>query len=348
MLGAVLALVLLIGFIAGFVRGFVRVHTWAGEYLVSSLLTLTVSVILNKLGVPVIAAGAVTVVVAIALLLLCMWLSNIFKSLIQKSFDKRDEDLSNYGGVGVFNRIWGGVVVAIKAVTILLFIVVPALIVLDFAQISALQPILSPVYDSAFWYALKPVAFDLIVLGVMNLAIRHGFSKGVVTSLWTLLVLAFIVGAGILSYHLVFNSGLFNSAAAALTSKVVGWVGDIEMLKNITEVIARVIITVGLFALLFIVIIVVAFFMSRVISFARFSDGFYVADGILGAIVLLLLAVALMLFLGYLIQPLYGLDFMQPLDSYFQPGAVSSYFYKNNLLVEMGVPVLIPIRDWLS
>lgn len=346
--GAILALLVLIGFLVGFFKGFVNVQTWAAEYIVSALLTISISAILNKLGVSTIVAGAITIICAVALLLGFIGLFKLFKKLFNKSFERCDDNLQNYGVVGVLNRIFGGIVLAIKAVTIFLIIVVPVFIVLDFANISALQSILNPVYNSAFWYALKPIAFDMIIIGIMNIAIRHGFSNGVLTSLWALLVFAFIVGAGFLAYHLAFRSGLFDGASAALSAKVSGWFGDIQFLKNISELIAKIIITVGLFLLLLIVVIVVSFFTSRVISFARLSDGFYIVDGVLGAIVLLLITVAVMLFLGYLIQPLYGMEFMKPFDGYFRSGAVANYFYGNNLLIEAGAPVLIPIRDWLS
>lgn len=347
-IGAVLALLVLIGLIVGLCRGLTKVNTWAGEYVVSAILTILVSTLLTKLKVIPIIAGALTVVCAVVLLLACMGLSKLIKSLIQKSFDRRDDDFRTYGGVGVINRIFGGFTVAIKAVTISLFVLVPVLIVLDFAHISAIESTLAPVYESAFWYALKPVAFDLLILGVINLAIRHGFSKGILTSLWSLFVFALIVGAGFLAYHLVFRTGLFASAASAFAGHL-GSLGDkVPFISNYLEIIAKAIIVLGLFLLLLIVILVASFFMTRVIDFARLSNGLYIVDGIFGAIVLLIIAVAVMMFIGYLIQPLYGMEFMQPFDSYFKTGAVANYFYKNNMLIESGVPVLIPIKSWLS
>lgn len=347
-LGAVLALFVLIGFIAGLVKGYVKSLTWASEYVISALLTIVVSSALSKAGLPAYVVGAVAIGCAVILLLLCMGLCKMVKSIIQKSFKKRDEQFRRYGAAGVLNRLFGALTGAINAFAKFMMIVVPVLIVLEFAQISGLESTLSSVYESAFWYALKPVAFDLIIIGVMNLAIRHGFSKGIITSLWSLIVFALIVGAGFLSYHLVFGTETFSNASAALAEKVSGWFGNVEMLANLADTLAQWFITVGMFLLLLIVVLVTSFFMSRIISFSRLSDGFYIVDGIFGAIVALIIAVAVMLFIGYLIQPLYGLDFMQSFDSYFQSGYVAKYFYGNNLLTEMGMPVLLPLNEWLS
>lgn len=346
-IGAVLALFILLGFIIGLVKGFTRVHTWAVEYLVSAMLTIAISKMLDNAEVPVVVAGSVTIVVAALLLLGCMGLFKLIKSLIEKSIDKRNEQSRSHGGVGVLNRFFGALALAIKAFTIFMIVLVPVLTVLEIAQIKVLEGTVANLCESAFWYALKPVAFDLIVIGIIHLTIRHGFSHGISSSLWSLIVIALIVGAGFLSYHIVFRTETFANATSALAENVNGWF-QFETLKNLTESIAQWIITVGLFLALLIVILVVSFFMSRAISFARLGTGFYVVDGIIGSLVALAISVAVMLFIGYIISPLYGLDFMQHFDAYFESGTVARYFYNNNLLIEEGVPVLIPLNEWLT
>ena len=346
-LGAVLALLILLGFIIGLVKGFTRVHTWAVEYVVSAMLTIAVSQILDVAGVPVVVAGSVTIVVAALLLLGCMGLFKLIKSLIQKSIDRCDEQFRKYGAVGVLNRLFGALALAVKAFIICIIFLMPVLIVLESAQIKALEEVVSSVCESAFWYALKPVAFDLIVIGVINLAIRIGFSQGISSSLWSLIVIALVVGAGFLSYHLVFNTGTFSNATSALAETVQGW-SQLDVIKNISQSIAQWILTVGLTLLLLIVIFVASFFMSKAISFARLGTGFYVVDGVIGSFVALVISVAVMLFIGYVMSPLYGLDFMQRFDSFFEFSTVAKYFYNNNLLIEAGVPVLIPLNEWLT
>lgn len=346
-LGAVLGVFVLIGFISGLVHGYAKMQSWAGQYAISAIVTIAISSALSNSGMDSMVVGIIAIACAVVLLLVCMALSGIIKASIKKSLKKREANFRKKGFTGVVNRLFGAVALAIKACVIFMIVAVPVLIVLDFAQLNGLE-LLASVYDSAFWLALKPVAFDLILIGVINLAIRHGFARGIATSLWSLIVFALVVGSGFLAYHLVFNTETFGSAILALSDKVAGWFGDIEALANLTDAITKWILTAGLFLLLFIVVLVASLFTSRVISFARIGSGFYVIDGILGAIVAVIIAIAVMLLLGYLISPLYGLDFMEPFDAYLEASTFAKYFYQNNILIEMGVPVLLPLNEWLS
>lgn len=344
----VLALFALIGFITGLVKGFIKAHTWAGEYVVSALLTISVGALLNSMEVPPMIAGVVVIISAVALLLICIGLSKLFQRVIRRSMEKRDEEMRKYGFVGALNRLWGGIVLAIKGLTIGMLIIVPALVVLDFAHIEALQTFLNEIFESGFWYAVKPVVFDFLVIGIINIAIRHGFSNGISSSLWALLVLGLAVGAGFMSYNLVFNSGLFTGASAAFANTVSGWFGQMQIPEGLPLTIAQWIITAGLFVLLLIVLLLVSFFVSRVLTFARLGSAFYVVDGILGAIVMFVIFVGIILLLGYIIHPIYDLEFMKPLTGYFEMSTVAKYFYQENLLCNLGLPVLIPLREWLT
>lgn len=341
-LGAVLALAVLIGFIIGLIRGFLKVQTWAGEYVVSALLTIAVSKILNIAGVSVVVAGSVTIVVAALLLLGCMGLFKLIKSLIQKSIGRRKG-----GVVKVINRTFGAIALAIKAFIICMIALAPILIVLDFVQIKVFASTFVEIFESAFWYALKPVAFDLIVIGIIHLAIRRGFLHGISSSLWSLIVIAMIVGMGLISYHLVFRTETFANSAVALADIVQGWF-KVEALKRFSHAIAQWILTAGMFVLLLILVLVASVFMSKAINRARLGTGFYLVDGIIGSVVAVAIAVAVMLFIGYLLSPLYGFDFMQPFDAYFESSMVAKYFYSNNLLIESGIPALIPLNEWLG
>lgn len=337
-----------IGLIVGFVKGFTKVQTWAGEYVVSALLTIMMGTLLSTSGFGPVVEGITVIVTAVVLLLGCMGLSRLFKRIIRRSMEKRDEQMRKYGFVGALNRLWGGIVLAIKGFTIALLIIAPLFIVLDLAQIEAIRPMLNEVFESGFWIFIKPVVFDFLVIGVINIAIRHGFSNGISSALWALIVLGLAVGAGFMSYNLVFNSGLFGSANEALAGTVASWFGEMQIPEGLPLTIAQWIITAGLFLLLLIVVFIVSFFVSRVLSFARLGSAFYVVDGIIGAIVLLAVFLALLLFVGYIVQPISDLEFMKPLNGYFELSTVAKFFYSENLLINMGVPVLIPLHDWLA
>ncbi len=343
------ALFAVIGLVVGLVKGFTEVQTWAGEYLVSALLTISVGVILKATGVGSTAAGIVVIIAAVLLLLLCIGLSGLFKRIIRHALERRDDEMRSYGAVGVINRIWGGVVLAIKGMMVAFIIIVPVFIVLDLAHITGLQSSLGGLLGSGLWLNLKAVAFDFIILGFINIAVRHGFSNGISSSLWSLLVFGFAVGAGFIAYNLVFNSGLFNDASSAFANTVGGWFGGkLSLSEDVILTIARWIITAGLFVLLLVVVFLISFFVSRVLTFARLGSAFYVADGILGALVMLIITAGIILFIGYIVQPIYDLDFMQPFTSYFARSVVARYFYQDNLLVSMGMRAIIPLREWLT
>lgn len=346
--GVYLAVFSLIGFIVGIVKGYTNTRKWAGEYLVASLIAISVGAIFVKIGLDVLISGAITLAVAVVLILGCIGISGIIQRALVRAMERRDEFDDSYGAVGVVNRLWGGVVLAIKGFTIGNLILLPVVLVLDFSQISVIKPILSGITESAYWLAVRPILFDLLVLGIMNIAIRHGFASGIASSLWSLLVFALIVGAGFMSYHLVFNSGLFNNASAALAGHLQGLIGNIEFLKGMVDVIAKVIIVIGLFIILAIVIAVISFFVTKVISFARLGSAYYVIDGIFGAMVLFIIALSVMLFFGAIINPIADLDFMKPFTEYFSMSTVAKYVYTDNLLMKLGLPELLPLREWLS
>lgn len=342
------ALFALIGLVTGLVKGFTKVQTWAGEYVVSALLTIAVGAILKSAGLDPMISGIIVIVSAVAFMLICLGLSKLFQRIIRRSMEKRDDEMRKYGIVGVINRLWGGLVLAIKGFTIGLLIIVPVLVVLDLSQIESIRSSLGDLYASGLWATVKGSVFDFIIVGLMHIAIRHGFSNGISSSLWSLIVLGLAVGAGFMAYNLVFNSGLFDGANAALSNTVAGWFGEMKISEGLPLTIAKWIITAGLFVLLLIVVFLVSFFVSRVLSFARLGSAFYVADGLLGALVMFIISVAVVLFLGYIVNPVYDLPFMQPFTDYFGSSVVAKYFYTDNLLSAMGMPVLIPLRDWLA
>ncbi len=342
------ALFAVIGLVIGFVKGFTKVQTWAVEYVVAALLTMAIGGILNSSGANPVAGGIVVIVFAVVFMLMCMGLSKLFQRIISRSLEKRDDEMRKYGIVGIINRVCGGLCLAIKGLTISLLIIVPVFIVLDLSQIEAVRSSLGGLYSSGLWASAKSSAFDFIIIGLMHIAIRHGFSNGISSSLWSFIVLGLAVGAGFMAYNLVFNSGLFDGANAALATTVGGWFGEMQIAEGLPLTIAKWIITAGLFVLLLIVVFLVSFFVSRVLSFARLGSAFYVADGVLGAIFMFLISVAVVLFLGYIVHPVYDLPFMQPFTDYFGSSVVAKYFYTDNLFSAMGMPALIPLRDWLA
>lgn len=352
---AALGVFALIGLIIGLVKGFNKVSTWASDYAISATITIGVAAILKINGVAAKTAGIITLLLSAVTLILFVCLSRIMQKAIDRGMQKREDDLRSYGGLGVFNRIWGGLTLAIKGFVICAAILITCFFILDVAQLQRIWEGASRLYTSVLggglWQNVKKVAADLLVIGIINLAIRQGFAKGIFTSLWGLLVLGLAVGGCALSYALVFKSGMFDSASAALGAKLFEKISASnipQFTAELAENVARWIITVGLSLVLIIIVAVLSALISRVIDFARFGSAFYFADGILGGAVGFIIAVALMLFLGAVFQPISDLPFMETFTSFFEYSSVAKFFYSDNLLIAFGMKELIPLRSWLT
>lgn len=349
--GVCLGVFALVGLIVGLVKGYTKVQTWASDYVIAGFITIGVGAILKKVSANAIISGIVLTVCVVVSLLVCIFMANLIKKLINRSFEKRDDDLRSYGGVGVFNRIWGGLTLALKGLVIAAIIAVLGYLFLDLIHIDQLAPSfynsLSEIYTGALWLAIRPFLMDFLIIGVLHLALRHGYSAGFAETLWKLVVLGLIVGAGFLAYSLVFSTTVFDSASSALSGKIAGWFSQINGGQNLALNAAKGIIVGIIFILLAITIGVASFFVSRVITSARQGAAFFVADGILGAIVGFVIALVALLFLGYVIAPVCDLDFMQSFTKYFDSSMYSRFFYTENLLLKFGLPEL-PIRKFLT
>ena len=345
---AVVLLFTVIGLIVGLVKGFKQVNTWGGEYILAALATIGIGAILKKAEVPVKIASIVMLSVALLTLLLFFLLSTLIKKSISRSFEKREDDMRKLGGVGVINRIFGGISLMFKGLVISSAILVSALVVLDLSHIAAVKDALQGVYQGKFWLWFKPFIFDFIIIGIIHLAVRHGYSSGISSALWKLIVFALAIGAAFMAYGLVFRTEIFVSASDALSGKVSGWMSQFPVSEGATLNIAKWIITAGIFGLLLIVVAVVSFFVSRVLTFARVGSTFYVVDGVIGVILSIIITLGVMLFIGSIIAPVSDLEFMAPFTEYFTTSKFATYFYNDNLLLAFGMKPLIPLRDWLS
>lgn len=347
-IGLALGVSIIVGFVIGFLRGYTKTRKWAGEYFVSSMLSISIGAIFTKLGVNPVIAGPVMLVVSVGLVFGCMGLSIFFQRLIIHAINKSEEETFSPGPAGIINRIWGGVVLAIKGFIICCFVVVPIVLVLDLAKINVFHSYITSVTDYAFWQAVRPVLFDFVVLGAINIAVRHGYSTGVISSLWVLFVFALVAGAGFLSYNLVFNTGTFDTASAALGTNIASLLGGVDFIQGIAQMVARWILAAGIFIVVTIIIVIAACVIGKKINFARGGKIFYIVDGVLGAVVMFFISIVIIMAVGYIIQPIADLEFMKAFTDYFQLSTIARYFYVDNILIRAGVPVLIPLRSWLS
>lgn len=337
-----------IGFVTGLVKGFINCKTWANEFLIGGLITILLGNILRKTGMAASIAGVVTIGGAVLSLILAIGLSALVKKIIRGVLRRREDNMSPNGAAGVVNRLFGGFTLALKGFTIAAILSVTVLTIADLSHIEALRNALSDAYASAGWLAIQPVVFDFFIVGMLQIALRHGFSNGISSSLWGLLVFAIAVGALYMSYYMVFSTQVFQAPAEALSGKFAGWLSDYPVSEDLLLNISKGIITAGLFLVLLIIIIIVKACVARVLTFARTGSAFYVADGIFGALIYFAIVLAALMLIGNIFQPLHDFEFMSALNKYFESSSVASYFYTNNLLFEFGLPELLPISTWLS
>lgn len=340
----VLLLFSLTGLIMGLVKGFKRVKSWGSDYFLSSLATIGTGAILIKCNVNAKVGGIVIIACAIAYMFLFMGISKLVRSLLERAFERREDDMRKLGGVGVVNRLFGGYALAVKGFVIAAIILVLFYTVADLSGVASLKDAFAGVYSGGVWKVLKPYIFDFIILGVINLSVRHGYSNGLSSALWGLAVLGLVVGSGFVAYNLVFKTTLFGGAAQSFSLKLANVVKN----ADIALTAAKWILTAIMFIVLAIVVFVASFFVSRVITFARADSAYYLVDGILGATVLTLIFIAAMLFVGSIFAPVSDLGFMAPFTGYCSGGSVCRYFYTENLLTQFGMPAFLPLRSWFA
>lgn len=254
------------------------------------------------------------------------------------------------GGFGFLNRLFGGITLAIKAATVVSLIAVIVFAFTDMLNIAALPEYIQNLYSSKLWVFIKPYIFDTVVIGLIFVCIRSGFSGGITSVLWKLVVLALVCGAAFGAYYLVFMSGAFDSASTAFDANVVsGWFANVDLgeYEVNTYGLAQLIITAGVFVLFLIVVIILAIFVPKFIYTARESATYRVIDGILGAIVAVAVMLAVLYFVGGLLLTAHDLSFMEQFNGYFEGSGVAKYIYTENLLMHFKL-MPINISDWLK
>lgn len=336
------------GLIIGVVKGYSKVKSWAVEYLLATFIAVGIGGAVSKTFADDAGVGGV-VVLAVAIGLLLAFAS-VF-ALLRKGFAKHRNKVKG-GFLNFLNRILGGITLAAKGFVICGLIWAGLLAVIDLAQLEALgiellSNVLEPlkeIYASEIWIGAKPLIMDFMIVGVILASIKCGYSSGISSVLWALTVLGLLAGAGFIAWHLAFNVESFSGAVTAIQNAVANLAGEIELP---TEEIARWILTAGLFLCMLVVIILLAIFVPRFLSFARDSKIFFVIDGTAGALVATALSVGVLLFLGGVLQTINDLPFMEIFNTYFEGSQIASCFYMNNILSAFGAIPDLPLRDWL-
>lgn len=343
-ISVILALSAAAGLCAGLVKGYANCKSGGAEFVSASLLTVVCCAAIGKSGLPAKTAGIISLVLAVAFIALAALIFGVIRFFISRTLERREDDLLEPGAAGVINRLLGGVTVAVNfvAVTGLLCALVYAFA--DMCPVQAVKGAAGGVISGAFWQTVKPYLFDFVVLGIINIALRHGYFGGLSSFLMGLVYLAVLAGCAFGAYAIVFNAGGFANTAQNWGGALLGVVSN----PDISITVAKWLLVAVLFLSFFVLSLIIYAVISKLLTFPAEGSKFFIADGILGAILNLAIFVGVMLLAGAVIQPLCGLEFMQPFTSYFSGGAVSKYFYYNNLLTEFGLNLPLPVREWFA
>ncbi|MDE7453837.1 MAG: hypothetical protein K2N22_05450 [Clostridia bacterium] len=374
---------MLVGGGIGAFKGFTRVRSWGVEFILTGLLAIPIDrLITSKLkGSAAIPAGFVSIVVAIIFIGLFMFLFWLFRKLLDRAIEKRKQksyyskyfeneqntvkilgalaanDMKEYkkltkhkprqsGGVfSILNRVFGGVVLAIKGIVIAGILSAALLVVIDFTELAqeggSMYALLGKTYANGSWLFFKKYLFDFLIIGILMACIKAGYSSGVSSSVWSVVVIGLVIGAGALAIHFAFGVKSFVTAAEALNEHLSGKLSSItgllEQMKINPVVISKAIIALGLFVLMLVPVILIAKFVPEFIDIARGGKIFKTVDGVLGAIALTLTVLVVLLIVGVVVNSLQELEFMEVFNAYFVKSGLATYFYDYNLLAQFGL-----------
>ena len=256
---------------------------------------------------------------------------------------------------GILDRVFGGITLALKGAVLTGIVAAVLISVVDFSRLAhegaALYSFMGKTYASGSWKFFRSYLFDFFVIGIIMLCIRSGYSGGLTSAVWGFFILFLVVGAGVLSWHLVSGveefAGVTDSLAETLSSKLSGATDMLAKIQVTPKILARIIIAAGLFALMLVAVILVGVFGPKLIDRARDGLVFRTVDGVLGAVTAAVVAIGLMLVIGAVINSLHDFEFMEVFNAYFGKSGVATHIYDRNVLHAMNV-LKIPFNKWLG
>ena len=377
-----------VGGVIGALKGFTRVRSWGVEFIRTGLLALHITALITSKmkGGAVIAGGFISIAVAIIFIGLFMFLFWLFRKLLAKKIEKRKQmsyysnyieneqntvkilgalaadDIKEYkkltkhkpkqsGGVwSILNRVFGGVVLALKGVVIAGVLSAVLIVILDFTRLAQtggkLYPLLGKMFESGSWKFFKKYLFDFFVIGILMACIKIGYTSGISHAVWSAAVIGMVVGAIGIAAHLVFNVEEFKAVAEKLSESLANKVGMIEQLK-IGKIVAQGILAAGMFLIMLVPIILIAVFVPKFIDIARGSKIFKAVDGVFGAIALTVTVLGILFIYGAIVNSMHDLEFMKVFNAYFEKSGIATYIFDRNVLNAMGI-LKLPISDYLQ
>ncbi len=358
-----------IGLIVGFIRGYTRLSCWGGSVVGATLVCFVADRASNGD-----LEGWMSLVIALASLIVITFLFYLVKRSIRRRVEKRKK-LSFYrqhdemeenderilvaldkhdkkayrkhskrrfrqsgGGWGALDRIFGALTLTINIFTAIAIIGGLALIIIDCAGLDTVKDYLSVIYENDLWQKGAKLVVDMIVVALMCMCLRVGYNGGILSALSVIVILGLIGGAGYLSYHMVFNTELFNSPVSALCETLTNSFGDfMNAAQNVIsgDTMSRIIITAGVFIVLLIPVIIISIFVPRAFDKLRSFKTIEAIDGAIGALVLTAVIFAVLAFLGSFVYGISDLEAFATFNGYMESSSVANGLYAKNFLNDM-------------
>ena len=383
---SLIALFAVIGAVTGVAKGFTQVKSWAVEMLLAGVISIALSKLFSSKLDDGTVKAILSLGICLVLVCLLMLVFVILRKRLSKSIEKRKqkwyyehydeiegnteqilsalgkEDTKTYnkltkrkfrqsgGAWGVVDRVFGGVTLAIKGAVMSGIFFAVVLAVLDFSRLpaegGALYEALGGIYSSSIWAFFKNFIFDFLLVGILMVCIKSGYSSGISSAVWTLVVIGLIGGAGYLSFHLSTTVPSFVSVAgnleAKLADKLAGVAGILEGVGLTTLKLCEILIGIGIFALMLVAVILIAVFVPRLIDRARDSVIVRSIDGVFGAIIFTAVCFGIIFMLGAVLKTIYEVQFMDVFNAYFEKSGIATWIYDKN-----PVNLDLPLKDLL-
>lgn len=249
-----------------------------------------------------------------------------------KRLKKQHKKLSRVGtGVGgVFDVILGALSGFANVVVALFAVVFSLIMVGEFAvgvlPSFGLESLMGNILNNGIWLLGKKYLLDIVVLILLFGCIRLGYTTGISSLLCVIILFALTALAGYAAYA-VAGTEMCASAVSSISNGLLASIpAAFEAYKSL---IARVIISAGIFIALEIVVIIIGIFLPRIFVAMRKGKTFMTVDGALGAVVIVAVIFALLLVGGGL---LYEFVKSPSLSAYFENSTLSDSFFSANPL----------------
>lgn len=244
--------------------------------------------------------------------------------------------------------------VALNTVLLVGLVISCVLLFVEFAQIESLTNLFADSLASGAWVNLGAnLAFDLLFISLLFASLKLGYKAGIFSALCGLVIFGLVIGSGYLSFHLAFQTEMYDNIAVQMAFGSFG-----EAISSITSVtsnfgvsaerIAKIVLMAGTFIVLLIVVIIVGIFLPKLIDKLREGKAFNTVDGILGAVVLTVIVFGLLLVTFGILSTLSDLEIMTVFNSYMGNNYIANSLYLNNPLAGLGVFDGLPIRGWFG